>query len=483
MVFSSITFLFFFLSFTLLLYALSPVKLRNLTLLLASLLFYAWGEGIYLAVMLLSILLNYCCGLAIDKVRPNRSAKALIFFGVGINLLILAFFKYANFFIENINALLAVVGMPVIQWSPVHLPIGISFFTFQAMSYLIDVYKGSIPSQASLTCLSLYIALFPQLIAGPIVRYGTIAQESVTRRMTLPDCASGIKRFIFGLSKKVLLANPFGVLADQFFSQPVSELSCATAWFGALCYTFQIYFDFSGYSDMAIGLGKIFGFHFPENFNYPYFSKSFREFWHRWHISLSSWLRDYLYIPLGGNRDGDFKTYRNLLIVFLLCGLWHGANWTFVFWGLYHGIFLALERTSWYDQILSRMWLPMRYGMTFLLVMIGWVFFRSDTLHAAMLYLETMFTPKAMLPGIYTLWNILDKKLIVELCIATILSLPVYPLLTKTNSRLTSMWARYALLPITCSYLIELGVLCLIAYCTIISLASAVYNPFIYFRF
>lgn len=364
-------------------------KRQNILLLAASLLFYAWGEGVYVLLMLASILINYFSGRLIDAFRGSWYGKMFFIAAIAGNLLILGFFKYAHFITDNVNQLLVILGLPLIDLNPVRLPIGISFFTFQALSYIIDLYRQKIALQKNLLNLGLYIALFPQLIAGPIVRYHDIARQLVERRVTTDGLSEGVQRFLFGLSKKVLLANPLAVVADQIFSLPQTEMTAPVAWLGTLCFTLQIYYDFSGYSDMAIGLGKMFGFTFLENFNYPYISRSIREYWRRWHISLSSWLRDYVYIPLGGSRRGSVRTYLNLLLVFFLCGLWHGASWNFVIWGLYHGAFILFERTrlGHYQRML---WSPLQTLMTFVILLIGFVIFRCETMPAAINYLSVM---------------------------------------------------------------------------------------------
>ncbi|MGD8338870.1 MAG: MBOAT family protein, partial [Desulfobacterales bacterium] len=379
MLFSSIIFLFQFLPLCLLLYFLAGKRLRNLLLLIASLVFYAWGESYYVLLMLVSILVNYLCGLMIDRYRGRQAARGFLIAAIAFNVLSISVFKYANFLVDNLNTLLSQIGAGPIELAPIHLPIGISFFTFQAMSYAVDVYRRDAPVQRNPLNIGLYIALFPQLIAGPIIRYHDIAAQLIRRRVRLDDLSYGIERFVVGLGKKVLIANQVAIIADQVFSFPYETLTPGVAWLGVLCYTLQIYFDFSGYSDMAIGIGRMFGFHFLENFNYPYISRSIREFWRRWHISLSSWFRDYLYIPLGGNHRGPLRTYLNLLIVFFLCGLWHGASWNFVIWGLLHGLFLVIERLG-FEKILNRWWSPLRYLYVMLVVCTGWVFFRAENL-------------------------------------------------------------------------------------------------------
>jgi alginate O-acetyltransferase complex protein AlgI len=482
MVFSSIIFLFFFLPIVLLVYALAGKNYRNLTLLLVSLLFYAWGEGVYLLVMLASILFNYLCGILMFR-RGEKPSVAVLVVGVVANLSLLGFFKYANFFVDNINVVLLWGGLAPLTLNPVHLPIGISFFTFQAISYVIDSYRKEVAPQKNFVNLGLYIALFPQLIAGPIVRYHDIVKEIYSRKVNVQIFASGARRFLFGLSKKVLLANPLAAVADTIFTLPAGEVSTPVAWLGALCYTLQIYFDFSGYSDMAIGLGKMFGFHFLENFNYPYISRSIREFWRRWHISLSSWLRDYLYIPLGGNRKGELRTYCNLLIVFTLCGFWHGASWTFVCWGLYHGLFLAVERTrlgGWLDNL----WLPVQHFWTLLVVIVGWIFFRCETLGQAFVYLSTMFGFSGAEYKNQALLVLFPLKAQVEVIVACLIALPVYPMMKEFFHRARQKGGVKTVffldISVHCGRLVVQLILC---YFALISLAAGAYNPFIYFRF
>lgn len=480
MVFSSITFLFFFLPAVLALYALAG-RWRNLLLLLVSLFFYCWGEGIYLVVMLFSIGLNYICGRLIGRWLAHPHIVGFVLAGSLLaNFSLLIFFKYANFIVDNLNTLLVAAHLPSLNLAPVHLPIGISFFTFQAVSYLIDIYRHKVEPQRNIGDLGLYIALFPQLIAGPIVRYSDIARELACRRVALVDLAEGIQRFVFGLSKKVLLANPMAFTADKIFSLPAAELSPGLAWLGALCYTFQIYFDFSGYSDMAIGLGRMFGFHFLENFNFPYIAKSIQEFWQRWHISLSSWFRDYLYIPLGGNRHGSRRTYLNLIIVFFLCGLWHGASWNFICWGLFHGFFLVAERSP-FGGFIKRLWPPLRHCYTMIVIIVGWVLFRCESLTDAVSYTATMFSLHES-----TNWQIvmvhLDRKTLVELAMAALFSMPILPWLKNKLPGLTGA-NRTTLGLDVANQAARLLCLALLTYGTVISLAAGAYNPFIYFRF
>lgn len=387
MVFSSFTFLFYFLPALLACYYILPRRLRqgrNLVLLGASLFFYGCAGTEYLKLMCVSIALNYIGGLLVTRDKLRKGALALTVAG---NLALLGWFKYADFTVEVLHGLGAAIPLPEIT-----LPVGISFFTFQGMSYVIDTYRDRGVCQKNPLKLALYISLFPQLVAGPIVRYTDIAAEIDAGRENLEDIADGFQRFSFGLAKKMLLANPMAAVADGLFALPLEALSVSGAWVGAIAYALQIYFDFSGYSDMAIGLGKLFGFHFAENFNYPYISRSVTEFWRRWHISLGSWFRDYVYIPLGGNRRGRGKQIRNILIVWTLTGLWHGAGWTFIFWGLWYALLLLAEKLL---GLLPRegepRWLSLfRWLGTMLAVLVGWVFFRAETLGGALGYLKVM---------------------------------------------------------------------------------------------
>ena len=390
MIFSSTLFLFLFLPIVLGVHFLIAQKYRNLFILIASLFFYAWGEQVLVLLMMSSICVNYVTGNIIfefQKKDKKIQSKIALIFGVAINLSVLAYYKYINFFIDTLSQ----IGLNInIDVSSVVLPIGISFFTFQSISYLIDVYRKTVEGQKSLINLGMYISLFPQLIAGPIVRYADISKEIKSRTITSSLFKEGISRFIIGFAKKVIIANNLGLIANKVFEILPSELSTSLSWIGIICYSLQIYYDFSGYSDMAIGLGKMFGFNFKENFEHPYISSSIREFWRRWHVSLSSWFKDYLYVPLGGNRKGKYRTYVNLLIVFFLTGLWHGASWSFVIWGLFHGVFLIIERLNIIKlpsklNILSRIY-------TLLVVLVAWVFFRAETLEYSINFIAKMFS-------------------------------------------------------------------------------------------
>lgn len=447
--------------------------LKNTILLVASLFFYAWGEPTYVFLMLVSIFLNYLLGLAVHHSSTVYRKKVVIAVAVIVNIGILGFYKYANFFIDNVNALFGT--SLVLQDIP--LPIGISFFTFQALSYVIDVYRKDAKVQTSLINLSLYISLFPQLIAGPIVRYQTVADQIKTRITNWDTLGQGIQRFIQGLAKKVLLANPFGEIADQIFATSGGDLTTANAWIGIVAYSLQIYFDFSGYSDMAIGLGKMFGFDFEENFNYPYIAHSISEFWRRWHISLSRWFRDYIYIPLGGNRGKTWTIYRNLLVVWTLTGFWHGASWTFMAWGFYYGFIISIERLG-FGKVIQRLWRPLRHMYVIFIVMIGWVFFRADNFSYSWEYISTMFgAGNAELYNYQTFYYFYDYWYI--FLIGMILSAPVYPLVHKgLNSMAEKSKAFFQAREIGSS-LYYLALLLIVT----LYLVNSTYNPFIYFRF
>ena len=477
MVFSSAIFLFLFLPLVLFSHWLVGRCFRNILLLFASLFFYAWGEGLYVVVMLLSILVNYIFARMLDANIWQQRRKLLVTIMLVINLLPLLYFKYSVFLLTNINAILSVnkqLNVP----DEVHLPIGISFFTFQAMSYLIDVYRKTNKAQQSIFSIGLYIALFPQLIAGPIVRYHDVAEQIKKRSQGLTLFASGVERFVFGLGKKMLIANPLGFVADSIFSLPANELTVLTAWLGIVCYALQIYFDFSGYSDMAIGLGRMFGFRFFENFNFPYIANSIRGFWQRWHISLSNWFRDYLYIPLGGNRKGSLITARNLFIVFLVCGLWHGASWNFIIWGLLHGTFLVLERGFW-GGVLQRLPKIVQHSYVLLIVLTTWVFFRGETLDISVNYLSAMYSFADAWALHKKIAIQLDIEFYVTFIMALLLSTPIYQRLeTGIKEKLLTQQLS-SILYMLGSILLLSAIFILV----IMEIAIGAYNPFIYFRF
>lgn len=475
MLFSSMIFLWVFLPITLVTYFILDKTYKNIFLLLASLIFYAWGEPKYIFLMLLSILINYSFGIWIDKTSSHQRRKWFLLGCIILNLGLLGYFKYFNFIIDNINQFL---GGEIIMTRNIVLPVGISFYTFQALSYVVDVYRykegrGEVKVQKNILNLALYITLFPQLIAGPIVKYHDIESQIEDRTVSLQYMAYGIKRFIYGLSKKVLISNTLALISDQIFGLQVTQIGFTTAWVGILCYSLQIYFDFSGYSDMAIGLGHMLGFRFMENFNYPYVSKSIQEFWRKWHISLSTWFREYLYIPLGGNRKGPLRTYVNLMIVFFATGLWHGASWNFIIWGLFHGIFLVLER-KWLGKVLEQnKFKVFNHIYTLLVVMIGWVFFRADNLNYALGYLKQMFIPN-FTTSTYPLAQFLSIEGTITLGIGILLCGVAQGKIKKFKSAL------YNELRV---YVSEIIILSFLMFWCIMYLASGTYNPFIYFRF
>lgn len=466
MVFSSAIFLFFFFPLVFFFYFLVPFRWKNTILLLFSLLFYAWGEPKYIVLMIFSILLNYFFGIGLDHAGSLFRKKLVLTLSIVINLAILCYFKYTIFFIGIFNS----IFHAHLTVTPIPLPVGISFYTFHALSYLVDVYRKKERAQKNLFDLSLYITFFPQLVAGPIIRYNTVAEQLKKRAFTSDDFACGIRRFIIGLSKKVLLANTFGKIADDLFSTGIHELSTSSAWIGIIAYTLQIYFDFSGYSDMALGLGRMFGFRFLENFEYPYISESISEFWRRWHISLSSWFRDYVYIPLGGSRVAKWKVYRNIFIVWSLTGFWHGASWTFIAWGAYYGLLIALEKAG-FGDVLSRMWRPMRHLYVLLIVMIGWVFFRADNFPYAFGYIQTLFGVHAHLFDTKTLYYLSTKW--IYFFIGIVASAPIVPKIKNAFRFLPS-----GSIPLvgTLLYLSLLGE-------SILYMVNETYNPFLYFRF
>lgn len=468
MVFSSMIFLCVFLPVVLIVYYVLPKQLRNLWLLLASLFFYAWGEPRYILIMLFSTVFDYCNGRAISyatkKGKHDTWGRAVLALSVTGNLAILCFFKYTDFVLVNINRL-AGTQFGLLQLA---LPIGISFYTFQTMSYTIDVYRGKTPAQQNMISFGMYVCLFPQLIAGPIVRYKDVQKEVDTRTTTISGVASGVQRFLIGLAKKVLLANQIGALWDYLKGLGSMDMSMALAWLGALAFTFQIYFDFSGYSDMAIGLGEMFGFHFPENFDHPYESKSITEFWRRWHMTLGTWFREYLYIPLGGNRNGVARQIFNLLVVWFLTGLWHGAGWNFILWGLYYFVLLVLEKFV-LRGVLERLPGIVQHLYTMFFVIIGWVIFAFDDMGQLESFLKALFgigVPAGNGLALYE-WDIRAPFLAVLLIAST-----TFP--TRIAKQLTREERRSPLLMVYTGALLVLSLAFLV---------SGSYNPFLYFRF
>ncbi len=469
MLFSSLTFIFVFLPIVCFLYWIVKPNLRNIVLLLASILFYAWGEPKYVLVMLATILINYLGALGIDRFKENKQiGRALIFVTIACNLAILGYFKYFNFLVENINALFK----SNIDFVHVIMPIGISFYTFQAISYLIDVYRGDVKAQTNILKLALFITLFPQLVAGPIVKYHDVAEQIDNRTPDWNCIAMGVKRFIIGLSKKVLIANTMGAVATQILDNTQAyHYSAAIAWLAAIAYTLQIFFDFSGYSDMAIGLGQLFGFKFKENFNYPYISKSITEFWRRWHISLSTWFKEYVYIPLGGNRKGSNRTLVNIGIVFLLTGIWHGASWNFILWGLWHGLFNIIEKATGFHKDSGVKWKEaLKHVYTLVIVVVGWVFFRPDTFSEGLIHFKQMLALEPTTP-IYTIHYFMSGWNWFILFVGILFSMPIIG--DKLYTSKSNQWAQLGVNAV----LVALFILC------VASLSANTYNPFIYFRF
>jgi len=483
MLFNSPVFLFLFLPFVLLVQSVIGRRFKNTFLLIVSLFFYAWGETFYLVLILWSIGISYVVGLCISRARSKKFNQGILFLGLLANMGSLMLFKYANFFVANMNILISMVGLPTFQYQPVHLPIGLSFFTFQAMSYLIDVYKGRVGPQRNPINFALYISLFPQLIAGPIVRYRDIASQLINRVRTPSQTVYGIKRFIIGLGKKVLLADVFSSIVDEIFGLATSDMTTGLAWLGILLFSLQIYFDFSGYSDMAIGLCRIFGFRIKENFNYPYVAQSLRDFWNRWHISLSTWLRDYLYIPLGGNQGGKYQTGINILLVFFLGGLWHGAGWNFVLWGLWHGSVLLVER-SLLKNILEKVGRPVRHIYLVGVVLIGWVFFRTDSFIGAMNYLAAMAWMAEGNGLKYNLGLYLDTSYILTFLVGLMAITPIKRPLLRGLRNLNKKF-NPEIRPIVKSFQSSLTLLTLLGILiwSIAGIAAGTFNPFLYFRF
>ncbi len=478
MLFSSMMFLWIFLPVVLIvnfflgkLKAANPssvIKYKNIFLLIASLIFYAWGGFYYLFLILAVILLNYIAGLLIDRSGSNR--KLILIVAVAANILIIGYFKYFNLLIHTIEAVSGhVAGSFGLR--DVILPIGISFFIFQAMSYVIDVYWGKTECQNNLAYFALYVALFPQLIAGPIVQYKDVAAQLSVREENAAKFVSGIRRFTFGLAKKVIIANILGDVVDRIWASDVHTLVASVAWFGMIAYTLQIYYDFSGYSDMAIGIGRMLGFEFKENFNMPYTSLSIKEFWRRWHISLSSWFRDYVYIPLGGSREGKMLTYRNLFIVFLLTGIWHGANYTFFFWGLYYAFFIILERAYLGDKLEANKFKILNYMYAILVVMVGWVFFRADSIGEAFVYLGRLFnfTGKGV-----SIFEYLNFKVLTAFVAGIFLSSPLWSRI-RVKKGIPADTMDVSVI----SFVLQMVLLVI----SMMLLISGSYNPFIYFQF
>lgn len=501
MVFSSPLFLFLYLPIVLSCFwiAVRKENLRNSLLLLASLLFYAWGGIQFVPHLLILILVNYLFGMLINRFRQPSTAKIILATAITSNIGLLGYYKYSGFFIDNLNAIFAVLDTAPVQWNPVQVPIGLSFITFQAISYLVDTYRDDdTPVQGNLIGFSLYLAFFPKLLAGPIIRFHEVAKELVTPSISAESFAYGIQRFIIGLGKKVLIANTLAKCADNIFAIPSGSLAGPVAWLGIICYTLQIYFDFSGYSDMAIGLARMFGFRFSENFNYPYISRSITEFWRRWHISLSTWFRDYLFLPLtyalmtnkirrkiaDGKCSTPLRSHFCILIVFVLCGFWHGASWNFLIWGTVHGVLLVAERLS-FGKLLKKSWPLLQHGYTLFAVMLAWVFFRTESLPAALAFLKAMFSVATVKSNsVISVADFLNNELVLTILFAMIASMPVTSAVSQCHSKysmkLNKAFGR------SVDYLFastKLTAICFILLLSLISLASNTYNPFLYAKF
>jgi len=468
MLFSSISFMWFFLPIVFILYNLLDKKIKNVFLLFASLIFYAWGEPKYVFLLIFSISINYIFGLIIDKSSDKSTRRVWFIICICLNLLLLGYFKYFNFFTESINL---VFNSQVISSRDIILPIGISFYTFQTISYIVDVYRRTAPVQKNPIKLALYISFFPEVLAGPIIKYHEVREQINNRKLNYSKIAYGIKRFIYGLGKKLVVANTLALCVDSILKVPAYEMGTSLAWIAVILYTMQIYFDFSGYSDMAIGLGKMFGFDFMENFNYPYLSSSIQEFWTRWHISLSTWFRVYLYIPLGGNRKGKTRTYFNLFLVFLTTGLWHGASFNFLVWGLFHGFFIIIEKMFLGNWLKQNKFKFVNHIYTMVVVMVGWMLFRLQGLTDITNMLKVMFIPTK---GTYMMGQFLDVK---TSCFLVISILFCGVLQSRIKSIRTILFNENNVYIIETIFLF--GVLFI---CTMLLVANT-YNPFIYFKF
>lgn len=468
MIFNSMTFLWIFLPIVLISYFLIKDKYKNLLLVVLSLIFYAWGEPTYVVLLIICILINYLIGILINKCKSSKLKKVLFAFGILANIGILIYFKYYNFFALNINK---IFNTTLIATKKITLPIGVSFFTFSAISYLFDVYRKETKTQKNIIDFALYISFFPKLIMGPIERYVDFEKQLHDRKISIDKFSNGVKRFSYGLAKKVLIANTVGSVADFSYGLDISNLSTPVAWLGALCYMIQIYFDFSGYSDMAIGIGKMLGFDIIENFDLPYTSQSITEFWRRWHISLSNWFKHYLYIPLGGNRKGKIRTYINLSIVFLITGLWHGSAWNFIIWGLYNGFFIVIERIKLKELIDKNKFKFINYIYATFVTLVGWVLFRAISLKSALAYLKIMFVPT---DGINYIYKVLNNKTIFFIIIGILFS-GILQNLIKCIDKKGKLKKIY-------NYIEPIVILGLLGI-SIMTIISGTYNSFIYFKF
>jgi len=478
MLFTSPSFIYFFLPLSLLFHWVNLKELRNVSLLAFSLIFYAWGEPRYILVLLFSILINWMIGILLSS-RNNK--KLLIFVGCFINLSLLGFFKYLGFFSAAFGLADSIEMNFGINTSLIHLPIGISFFTFQALSYLVDIYRSNISPQKNIFKFGLYLSLFPQLIAGPIVRYVDVVKDLDGRAFNCGNLVNGFNRFCIGLAKKTLIANPAGALSDGIFNNDYSLLNYQAAWLGVLAYSIQIFYDFSGYSDMAIGIGRMFGFKFPENFNNPYIARSIQEFWRRWHITLSTFFRDYVYIPLGGSRVSEARVYINIMFIFLLTGLWHGASWNFLLWGLFHGAFLCIER-AFLSNWLSRSHAVISHLYTLILVGIGWVIFRIEELPRFKAYLFTMFDFTGSV-DLLEMNSLVDySESILAIICGCVLCMPLVNIFRHVFSSLGINNLKSPANKMLSSFSIGFSTSLLLVF-SLAKISADTYNPFIYFRF
>jgi len=482
MLFIEPTFLFIFLPVVLFTGVILRPGAANIFLLAASFVFYYIGEKQFVIALFSCAVINYIVGLAIGRSRGRKSASWYLAGGIVFNLGLLVYFKYSVFFIDNLRSM-GVVSETGAAGIDIHMPLGISFFTFQAISYIVDIANRRAESKSGITAASLYITLFPQLIAGPIVRYRDLASQILSRRISVEGFSYGAFRFVMGMGKKKIIADPLGGCADKIFGIPPEHLTTPLAWLGISCYTLQIYFDFSGYSDMAIGIGRMLGFRFPENFNYPYISRSLREFWRRWHITLSSWFRDYVYVPLGGNKNSTFRTYLNLIVVFALCGLWHGAEWKFLAWGLCHGAFLILERTKAFRFLESRAW-RLGHLYTLVVVMSGWALFRADTFSYAISFLGAMFGFADGDGIVFNAGLYLNNEIILLSIAGWLGAFGVAPMVASLIKKAGAGLFGKEIIAFHYGIAVaKLAVIVLVFIASAMRIASGTYSPFLYFRF
>lgn len=484
MVFSSFFFLFGFLPLCIFSFFIVPKKLKNLTLLFWSLCFYAWGTFSFFPIFIISCLFDYFIAIKISDAKSSSSKKKLLFFAISLNLLLLVYYKYTNFLVYNFNNILAYFNFEKIKFTSIILPIGISFITFQKISYLVDVYRetNSISSEKKFTNYLLYISLFPQLIAGPIVRYKDIVEQISNRTFGTDNLINGLYRFCIGLAKKIFLADAMGNVVANIEMLGENSITTPYAWLGTICYYFQIYFDFSGYSDMAIGLGRVFGFTFLENFNKPFISQSFSEFWQRWHISLSRFMKDYVYIPLGGNRVSVKRSYLNLWIVFLLSGVWHGANWTYIIWGAFNGLFLTIDKLWWIEKSKKIATHPFgkffNFLVTFFFLQIGWALFMAKDITSAFKYIGYMFNPKYLTSNVYPIWGkiIHNEGIFIFIICSLIFLLPLFPFYEKTSEKMREN-------AIFKSFYFKFAFCVIVLFLSCVVLSASKFSPFIYFQF